>query len=87
MKNAIAILLLAAACGGPAPEPREYPLMPDDGSAGGERPQVLAREALRDGPRMLVQRSASPASAGFSALRKCLSEPKDETDLQRSPMM
>ncbi|MCB9592625.1 MAG: insulinase family protein [Sandaracinaceae bacterium] len=60
MKNAIAILLLAAACGGPAPEPREYPPMPDDDSAGGERLQVLAREALRDGPRMLVQRSASP---------------------------
>lgn len=56
------VALLAMACGGSPPAPREYPRMPEEA-----RPEIVApsveREALRDGPRIVVQRSASPVVA------------------------
>jgi len=60
VKRACLLSLLLVSCGGPAPEPREYPPLVDE-SAGDEQPTVvLEREALRDGPRLVVQRGASP---------------------------
>jgi len=55
------IALLLASCGGSSPEPVEYPHLPsDDDGAAGDAPRPITREPLRDGPRMVVQRSASP---------------------------
>ena len=55
-----ALLLALTSCGGSSPPPREYPHL-DEGQ-GGDTPaqQILAREGLRDGPVMVVQRNESP---------------------------
>ncbi len=60
MRHAWMLSFLLVSCGGPSPEPREYPHLSDE-SAGDERASFaqLEREPLRDGPRMIVQRNAS----------------------------
>ncbi len=56
--GAAALAIALASCGGPAPEPQEYPRLP---SAGGETQGAeVEREPLRDGPIMVVRRDSSP---------------------------
>lgn len=60
MRRAVLLVsVVVASCGSPAPEPREYTRLP---STSGEDAPAAARERepLREGPRVIVQRDASP---------------------------
>ncbi len=62
MKRAFIIplsLAMVAGCGSPSPAPREYPRLPE--TTGEEQSRAApAREPLRDGPQVIVQRTSSP---------------------------
>lgn len=57
-KAALLLVAFALGCGGPAPEPREYTRLPE--TTGDEQGEAVAREPLRDSPRVVLQRDSSP---------------------------